>query len=143
MDADLSHDPQYLPEMLKASQTFDLVLGSRYVKGGGTRNWGLGRRILSRGGSFYARTILGLNVCDLTGGFKCWRRHVLEDIDLASVRSNGYSFQVEMTYRAIRRGHSWTEIPIVFADRLDGASKMSRRIVFEAMAMVWKLRFTT
>jgi dolichol-phosphate mannosyltransferase len=116
------------------------VLGSRYVPGGGTVNWGLARRILSRGGSLYARTILGLPTRDLTGGFKCWRRHVLQDINLPSVRSNGYSFQIEMTYRALLRGHSVTEVPIVFADRVDGQSKMSKKIVVEAMGMVWKLR---
>ena len=140
MDADLSHDPDHLPVILAASQTHDLVLGSRYVPGGGTVNWGLARRILSRGGSLYARTILGLPTRDLTGGFKCWRRHVLQDINLPSVRSNGYSFQIEMTYRAILRGHSVTEVPIVFADRVDGQSKMSKKIVVEAMGMVWKLR---
>ncbi len=140
MDADLSHDPQYLPAMLEASGAYDLVLGSRYVPGGGTLNWGWGRRVLSRGGSLYARTILALPIRDLTGGFKCWRRTVLEDIDLATVRSNGYSFQIEMTYRALLGGHSVTEIPIVFADRIEGHSKMSKRIVVEAMGMVWKLR---
>ena len=140
MDADLSHDPRYLPAMLEASRTHDMVLGSRYVPGGGTLNWGWGRRMLSRGGSLYARTILGLPIRDLTGGFKCWQRHVLEDIGLATVHSNGYSFQIEMTYRALLRGHSITEIPIVFADRVEGHSKMSKRIVFEAMGMVWKLR---
>lgn len=140
MDADLSHDPEYLPALLAASQTHDLVLGSRYVPGGGTRNWGLVRRLLSRGGSLYARTILGLPLRDLTGGFKCWRRHVLEDIEPESVHSNGYAFQIEMTYRAVLRGHSVTEVPIVFVDRVDGQSKMSKRIVWEAAGMVWKLR---
>jgi dolichol-phosphate mannosyltransferase len=140
MDADLSHDPKYLPQLLQASQTHDLVLGSRYVPGGGTVNWGWTRRVLSRGGSLYARTILGLRIRDLTGGFKCWRRHVLEDIDLPSVRSNGYSFQIEMTYRALLRGHTIQEVPIVFADRTEGQSKMSKKIVLEAIGMVWKLR---
>jgi dolichol-phosphate mannosyltransferase len=140
MDADLSHDPSYLPALLGASTTHDVVLGSRYVPGGGTVNWGWVRRGLSRGGSVYARSILGLPHRDLTGGFKCWRRHVLEDIDLQSVRSNGYAFQIEMTYRAVLRGHSVTEIPIVFTDRVGGQSKMSRRIVREAVGMVWKLR---
>ncbi len=140
MDADLSHDPKYLPALLQASQTHDLALGSRYVPGGGTMNWGLVRRVLSRGGSLYARSILGLRIRDLTGGFKCWRRHVLEDIDLPSVRSNGYSFQIEMTYRALLRGHTIQEVPIVFADRTEGQSKMSKHIIFEAMGMVWKLR---
>ena len=140
MDADLSHDAKYLPDLLAASQTHDLVLGSRYVPGGGTLNWGVTRRLLSRGGSLYARTILGLGVRDLTGGFKCWRRHVLEDINLPTVRSNGYSFQIEMTYRALLRGHSIKEVPIIFADRVEGQSKMSKKIIVEAMTMVWKLR---
>jgi dolichol-phosphate mannosyltransferase len=140
MDADLSHDPRHLPALLHAAKTHDLVIGSRYVPGGGTINWGLGRRLLSRGGSLYARTILGLPLRDLTGGFKCWRRHVLEDIDLPSVRSNGYSFQIEMTYRAVRRGHLVTEVPIVFADRVEGQSKMSKKIILEAMGMVWRLQ---
>jgi dolichol-phosphate mannosyltransferase len=103
-------------------------------------NWGWTRRVLSRGGSLYARTILGLRIRDLTGGFRCWRRHVLEDIDLPSVRSNGYSFMVETLYRALLRGHSVREVPIVFADRVNGQSKMSKHIIFEAMGMVWKLR---
>ena len=140
MDADLSHDPQYLPALLAASRTHDLAVGSRYVPGGGTRNWGPGRRLLSRFGSLYARTILGVPLRDLTGGFRCWRRHVLEDIGLDSVRSNGYSFMVEMAYRAYLRGHSIIEVPIVFPDRTDGKSKMSKKIILEAMIMVWKLR---
>jgi dolichol-phosphate mannosyltransferase len=111
MDADLSHNPRYLPALLEGSHTHDLVLGSRYVPGGGTVNWGWTRRVLSRGGSLYARTILGLRIRDLTGGFRCWRRHVLEDIDLPSVRSNGYSFMVETLYRALLRGHSVREVP--------------------------------
>lgn len=140
MDADLSHDPAYLPALLTASQTHGLVLGSRYVAGGGTRNWGPGRRLLSRGGGWYARIVLGLPLRDLTGGFKVWQRQVLGDIDIGSIRSNGYSFQIEMTYRALLRGHAVIEVPIVFADRTDGTSKMSRRIVIEAVGMVWKLR---
>jgi dolichol-phosphate mannosyltransferase len=143
MDADLSHNPEDAPKLIKAAQTADLAIGSRYVAGGGTVNWGLGRRLLSRGGSLYSRTILGLSVNDLTGGFKCWNRRVLEDIDLPSVRSNGYSFQIEMTWRALRRGWKLTEVPIVFTDRVDGVSKMSKRIVFEAVGMVWRLRFST
>jgi Glycosyltransferases involved in cell wall biogenesis len=143
MDADLSHDPKAVPALrAAASADYDLVLGSRYVSGGGTVNWGLTRRILSRGGSFYARAILGLPYHDLTGGFKCWRRRVLEDIDLPTVRSDGYSFQIEMTYRAHLRGHRITEVPITFVDRVDGVSKMSKRIVREAVTMVWKLRFS-
>ena len=140
MDADFSHAPAKLPELLAASRTADVVLGSRYVDGGGTVNWGLGRRALSKGGSLYARTILGLGVRDLTGGFKCFRREVLEKLDLPTVRSSGYAFQIELTYRAVRRGFSVKEIPITFVDRRVGNSKMSRRIVAEALWMVWKLR---
>ena len=141
MDADFSHDPSRLPALLEASRDVDLVLGSRYVEGGGTVNWGFGRRALSRGGSFYARTILGLSVRDLTGGFKCFRREVLEALDLATVRSTGYAFQIELTYRACKRGFRIREVPIIFADRRVGKSKMSRRIVVEALWMVWNIRF--
>ena len=140
MDADFSHDPKYLPEFLQAVKTHDLVLGSRYVPGGGVRNWGLLRKFISRGGSLYARTILGLSLRDLTGGFKCFRREVLEAIDLDSVKSNGYSFQIEMTYRASRKGFRICETPIIFEDRTAGKSKMSRKIFLEAVVMVWKLR---
>ena len=139
MDADFSHDPARLPELLASGK--DLALGSRYVEGGGTVNWGLGRRVLSKGGSLYARLILGIPVRDLTGGFKCFRRQVLESIDLPSVRSTGYAFQIELTYRALKRGFSVGEVPIVFADRRVGKSKMNRRIVAEALWMVWKIRF--
>jgi dolichol-phosphate mannosyltransferase len=140
MDADFSHDPKYLPAMLAKAGEADLVLGSRYVPGGGTVNWGIGRKILSRGGSLYARTILGVRVRDLTGGFKCFRREVLEAIELPSVACSGYAFQIELTYRAIRRGFRVAEIPIVFADRRVGQSKMSRRIVLEAIRKVWGMR---
>jgi dolichol-phosphate mannosyltransferase len=140
MDADFSHDPAHLPALLAAARDADLVLGSRYVPGGGTRNWGLGRRLLSRGGSLYARTILGVGVRDLTGGFKCFRREVLEAIDLPSVECSGYAFQIELTYRALRRGFKVVEVPIVFADRRVGHSKMSRRIVLEAIRKVWSIR---
>lgn len=142
MDADLSHNPCDVPRLIAATESADIAIGSRYVKGGGTVNWGLFRRILSRGGGLYARTILGLPIQDLTGGFKCWRRAVLEAIDLPSVRSNGYSFQIEMTWRALRKGFKATEVPIVFTDRVDGVSKMSKRIVVEAVGMVWRLRFS-
>jgi dolichol-phosphate mannosyltransferase len=142
MDADFSHDPGYLPTLLAAAEGADLVLGSRYVPGGGTVNWGLGRRLISRGGSAYARAILGVSVRDLTGGFKCFRREVLEAIDLASVECSGYAFQIELTYRALRRGFRVVEVPIVFADRRVGQSKMSRRIVLEAMRKVWSMRFS-
>ena len=134
MDADFSHDPATLPSLLAADA--DVVLGSRYVEGGGTVHWGLGRRMLSRGGSLYARTILGVPIRDLTGGFKCFRREVLLALDLASVRSTGYAFQIELTYRAIRRGFRVREVPILFADRTVGGSKMSRAIVLEA---IWKV----
>ena len=142
MDCDFSHDPRYLPDMLAAAGQADLVLGSRYVAGGGTVNWGLGRKLISRGGSLYARTILGLPVRDLTGGFKCFRREVLEAIDLPSVECTGYAFQIELTYRACRKGFRVREIPIVFADRRVGHSKMSRRIVLEAIRKVWSIRLS-
>ena len=140
MDADFSHDPKYLPDFLAAIQTHDVVLGSRYVPGGGVKNWGLLRKFISRGGSLYARTILGLSLRDLTGGFKCFRREVLQAIDLDAVKSNGYSFQIEMTYRAQALGFRIVETPIIFEDRTAGKSKMSRKIFLEAVLMVWKLR---
>lgn len=142
MDADFSHDPRYLPELLGAANDADLVLGSRYVDGGGVRNWGMLRRVVSRGGGLYARAILGVNVHDLTGGFKCIRREVLEAIDLPSVRAEGYVFQVEVTYRAVLAGFRVREVPIVFVDREQGASKMSARIALEAMWLVPRLRWT-
>jgi dolichol-phosphate mannosyltransferase len=140
MDADFSHDPRYLGEMLAAARDADLVLGSRYVSGGGVRDWGLVRRIVSQGGGWYARTILGVAVRDLTGGFKCIRREVLQGIDLPSVRSEGYVFQIEVTYRAVLAGFRVKEIPIVFRDRTEGTSKMSARIALEAMWLVPRLR---
>jgi dolichol-phosphate mannosyltransferase len=140
MDADFSHDPKYLPGMLEASREADLVLGSRNVPGGGTVNWGIVRKIISRGGSFYARTILGLRVRDLTGGFKCFRRQVLESIDLPTVECTGYAFQIELTYRTLRKGFRVKELPIVFVDRRVGQSKMSKRIVLEALRKVWSIR---
>jgi dolichol-phosphate mannosyltransferase len=140
MDSDFSHDPRYLRDLLAASEDADLVLGSRYVSGGGIRNWGLMRRLLSRGGSLYARAILGVHVRDLTGGFKCIRREVLETIDLKTVRAEGYVFQIEVTYRALLAGFKVVEIPIVFSDRTVGASKMSTRIAVEAMWLVPRLR---
>jgi dolichol-phosphate mannosyltransferase len=142
MDCDFSHDPKYLPAMLAAAGEVDLVLGSRYVPGGGTVNWGLGRKLISRGGSLYARLILGLSARDLTGGFKCFRREVLQGIDLATVQCTGYAFQIELTYRASRRGFRVREIPITFVDRRVGHSKMSRRIVLEAIRKVWSIRFS-
>jgi dolichol-phosphate mannosyltransferase len=140
MDADFSHDPSYLAPMIDAAAEADLVLGSRYVRGGGIRNWGRIRRLVSRGGCWYARTVLGLPVLDLTGGFKCFRREVLEALDLSRIRSQGYAFQVELTYRALQLGFRVKEIPIVFTDRRVGQSKMSRRIVLEAMWMIPTLR---
>jgi dolichol-phosphate mannosyltransferase len=143
MDADFSHDPRYLPRMLEeALAGTDLVLGSRYVQGGGTVNWGLARQFVSRGGSLYARSILGVAVRDLTGGFKCFHRRVLESINLNEVHSTGYAFQIELTFRALQKGFSVKEVPIVFEDRRVGQSKMSRRIFLEALVVVWKLRFT-
>jgi dolichol-phosphate mannosyltransferase len=143
MDADFSHDPRYLPGMLNdAMGGVDLVLGSRYVSGGGTVNWGLMRQTISKGGSLYARSVLGVGVQDLTGGFKCFRRQVLESIELSSVKSTGYAFQIELTYRALRGGFVVREVPIVFEDRRVGQSKMSRKIFLEALTMVWKLRLT-
>jgi dolichol-phosphate mannosyltransferase len=141
MDADWSHHPRYLPSLLdRAASDADLVLGSRWVPGGGTLNWGLGRQLISKGGSLYARLVLGLPIRDLTGGFKCFRAEVLRAIDLDSVHSTGYAFQIELTYRAIRRGFRVVEVPIVFEDRRVGQSKMSRAIVLEALFMVWKIR---
>lgn len=141
MDADFSHDPKYLPHLLaKARNGADLVIGSRYVTGGGTEDWGLLRKAISRGGSLYARSVLGIKVRDLTGGFKCFKRQTLEAIDLSTVKSNGYSFQIEMTYRVINAGLKVAEHPIVFPDRRVGQSKMSRKIFLEAFTMVWKLR---
>jgi len=140
MDADLSHDPRYLPELLRSVRTCDLVLGSRYVRGGGVRDWGPLRRIISRGGGRYARLVLRVPVRDLTGGFKCIRREVLEAIDLPSVRAEGYVFQIEVTYRALRAGFRVREIPIVFQNRTAGSSKMSAKIALEAMLLVPRLR---
>jgi dolichol-phosphate mannosyltransferase len=141
MDADFSHDPRYLPELLHVARTgADLALGSRYVGGGGTINWGVARQLISKGGSLYARTILGIPIRDLTGGFKCFRRRVLEALDLSTVSAQGYGFQIEMTYRAVKHGFRVVEVPIVFVDRRVGQSKMSRKIFLEALTLVWKLR---
>ena len=143
MDADFSHDPVYLPQLLAATETrYDLTLGSRYMPGGGTTDWGITRKLISRGGNIYAGTILGLPVRDATGGFRCYRRAVLEAIPLDQIRSNGYAFQVEMAYRAMQRGFRVGEIPIIFPDRRVGKSKMSRKIVVEALVNVWRMRFT-
>ena len=136
MDCDFSHDPKDVPRLIAAADDADVVLGSRYVSGGGVRNWGLLRRFVSAGGSWYARVLLGVSVRDLTGGFKCYRRSVLERIDLDAIDSKGYAFQIETTYRALRAGFRVTEIPITFVDREAGGSKMSNTIVVEA---IWKV----
>lgn len=140
MDSDFSHDPADLSRLIEASSHADLVLGSRYVPGGGVRDWSLVRRAISRGGSAYARRVLGIEVRDLTGGFKCFRREVLESLDLDAIESQGYAFQVEMTYRSLQPGFKVVEIPIVFRDREVGQSKMSRAIVLEAAWRVPLLR---
>jgi dolichol-phosphate mannosyltransferase len=141
MDCDFSHDPNDVPRLIAACETgADLALGSRYVPGGGTANWGLARRIVSWGGSLYARLVLGVKIRDLTGGFKCYRRHVLETVDLEAIHSRGYAFQIEGTYRTLRKGFRVVEVPIRFADRTEGVSKMSRSIFFEAVVNVPRLR---
>jgi dolichol-phosphate mannosyltransferase len=140
MDADFSHDPRYLGELLAAAEDADLVLGSRYVRGGGVQDWGLLRRMISRGGGLYARTILRVDIRDLTGGFKCIRREVLQAIQLETLRAEGYVFQIEVTYRALLAGFRVREIPIIFRDRTAGTSKMSARIAAEAMWLVPRLR---
>jgi dolichol-phosphate mannosyltransferase len=141
MDADMSHDPRYLPSLLSAIDAgADVALGSRNVPRGGVEGWGIGRHVLSKGGSLYARAILGVSVRDLTTGYKAYTRRALRAIDASSLRSNGYSFQIETTYRALRKGLRVVEVPIVFVDRRAGRSKMSRRIFAEAVVEVWRLR---
>ncbi len=141
MDSDFSHDPAHLPRLLEAAERADLVIGSRYVPGGGVSDWGALRRAISRGGSAYARLVLGVGVRDLTGGFKCFRREVLEAIDLDTIQAHGYAFQIEMTYRAIQAGFRVAEVPIVFRERRAGDSKMDASIVAEAIWRVPLLRF--
>jgi dolichol-phosphate mannosyltransferase len=142
MDSDFSHDPADLPRLVNtAEERADLVLGSRYVAGGSVTDWGLLRKLVSRGGSWYARVILGVKVRDLTGGFKCFRRSVLEALDLDAVRADGYGFQIELTYRAVQAGFRVVEIPIVFRDRRVGESKMTARIALEAVWKVPALRY--
>jgi dolichol-phosphate mannosyltransferase len=136
MDSDFSHDPADLPRLIAAADAADLVLGSRYVPGGGIRDWGRVRRFVSRGGSAYARILLGIPVRDLTGGFKCFHRQILEAIDLEDVHADGYGFQIELTYKAVRAGFTVTEVPILFRERRVGSSKMNTRIALEA---VWKV----
>jgi dolichol-phosphate mannosyltransferase len=140
MDADFSHDPEAVPSLIAAARDADVVLGSRYVAGGGVTDWGLARRLLSRGGSWYARTVLGVAVRDLTGGFKCFRREVVEGLAFSGFQAAGFGFQVEVTYRAIQSGARVREVPILFRDRRVGASKMNSRIVFEALWRVPELR---
>lgn len=140
MDADFSHEPSEIPNFLKAIKDFDLVLGSRYINGVRVLNWPMSRLLLSFFASVYTRIITGMPIKDATGGYKCFRRAVLESIDLDKVQSNGYSFQIEMTFKAYKKGFRIKEIPIVFMDRVMGKSKMSKKIVREAVTMVWKLR---
>lgn len=141
MDADFSHDPEEVPNFLREIKNFDLVLGSRYISGANVANWPLRRLLLSYYANKYARLVTGIKVYDATGGFKCFRREVLEAIDLDSIHSNGYSFQIEMNFRTWRKKFSIKEIPIVFVDRHAGTSKMSKAIVREAMLLVWKLKY--
>jgi dolichol-phosphate mannosyltransferase len=142
MDCDFSHDPADVPRLIAACDAgADIALGSRYVPGGGTVNWGIGRRIVSAGGSFYALTWLSMGLRDMTGGFRCFRRAVLETVDLGTIETRGYAFQIELTYRAIRQGFTVAEVPIVFTDRTAGQSKMTRAIFLEAVRKVPQLRF--
>lgn len=141
MDGDSSHQPRYVPELLRAAEGADVVIGSRYVEGGDIENWEFWRRALSRGGSTYARTILQMPVRDLTSGFKCFRREVLDAIGLETIRTTGYAFQIELSFRAWKLGFRLKEVPIVFYERQSGRSKMSRQIVAEGITSVWKMRF--
>jgi dolichol-phosphate mannosyltransferase len=143
MDADFSHDPKYLPRMVELLNHYDVVIGSRYVPGGGTLNWGMGRKVLSRGGGIYARAILGAPIQDFTGGFNGWRKSVIDSVGLQSLKSDGYSYQIELKYRSYLRGFRIVEFPIIFADRTVGQSKMSRRIILEALRRVWSFRFSS
>ncbi len=141
MDADFSHDPRYLPEFLKAIENADLVIGSRYIKGGDTPNWSFLRRFISGGGNIYTRIVLGLPIHDCTAGYRCYRREVLERLDLDAIRAQGYAFQVELVYRVLQQGFKIVEIPIIFMDRRVGKSKMSRTIFFEGFLSVLRMRF--
>ncbi len=142
MDADFSHDPAKIPEFLEEIRNYDLVIGSRYISGVNVVNWPLSRLILSKGASLYTRIITGMPIKDPTAGFKCFRASTLEKIDLTKVKTNGYGFQIEMHYRMWKMGAKIKEIPIIFIDRRSGVSKMNRKIIFEAIRMVWKLKFT-
>ena len=140
MDADFSHQPRYLPTMIGTLGHAHVCIGSRYVEGGGTENWGLLRKFISRGGGMYARAVLGVKIRDLTAGFIAWRREVLERLPLDDIDASGYGFQIEMKYRAVREGYTVEEIPITFPDRTHGESKMSANIFTEALTLVWRLR---
>jgi dolichol-phosphate mannosyltransferase len=142
MDADFSHKPKYIPLFLSKIKKCDVVIGSRNVKGGKVENWNMLRKFISKGGSLYARTILGVNIKDFTSGFNMYRREVLEAIDLSKIKSQGYSYQIELKYRIAKRGFRIVEVPIVFPDRERGKAKMSKKIFFEAMLRVWQLRFS-
>jgi len=141
MDADWSHPPRFLADMTRVALTTDFVIGSRYVKGGGSVNWSFFRKLISKAGSLYARLILGVPICDFTGGFNGWHARVLKAVDLDSIGSDGYSFQIELKYRAVQLGFKFTEFPIMFEERREGQSKMSSAIVREAMWRVWSIRF--
>lgn len=143
MDADFSHDPKEVKTLLKEIEEYDLVLGSRYIKGVNVVNWPMSRLLLSYFANVYTKVITGMPICDSTGGFKCFRREVLQAIDLDKITSNGYSFQIEMNFKAWKKGFRIKEVPIIFVDRADGSSKMSKKIVYEAIFMVWKLRFAS
>jgi dolichol-phosphate mannosyltransferase len=143
MDADFSHNPSYLPEFWRLLKENDVVMGSRYVGGGGVRNWGVVRQVISRGGSVYARAILGMPVNDMTGGYNAWKRHVLEAVDISTLRSEGYAFQIELKWRAWKKGFKLAEFPILFEDRTAGKSKMSKRIIVEAMMRVASMKLSS
>ena len=142
MDADFSHKPEYIPVLLKEIQTHDLVIASRNIKGGGVENWSLLRKIISKGGSLYSRIILGIPIKDFTGGFNMYKRQVLEKIKLDTIKSEGYSFQIEMKYRSVKNGFSFIEFPIIFPNRRLGKAKMSTKIVLEAFVRVWQIKFS-
>ncbi len=140
MDADFSHDPRYLPLLLQIAQNADLALGSRYIEGGGVKGWAWHRRLLSLCGNFYVRSVLGMKIRDLTGGFKCFRRKVLQSLDFKTIKSNGYLFQIEMSYFSFQKGFKIEEMPIIFEERRAGFSKMNHKIVWEALLNVWRLK---
>jgi dolichol-phosphate mannosyltransferase len=142
IDADLSHKPEYIPEFLKKIKEYDLVIGSRNIPGGAVEDWSIFRKMISKGGSLYSRLILGVNVKDFTGGFNMYRKEALERVPLAKIRSEGYSFAIEIKYRVIKAGAKFCEIPIVFPNRKRGKAKMSKKIFFEAMLRVWQIRFS-